>query len=282
MYKLNWCWATMVALMLMAASDTLCASVTDYSAYANAPGTSGMYMSTHEALDRIAHELKAHIVIVGNLRADNVYLDFSERPALEYLKSILKEYSYCIIYNAPEYCFSLFQKETRGGWRHLAAARSGTATTAVARQADNPRASSLKHSATAIGSGRQAIGNFRSGDSQGEDGKQVASVASYGSKANESSVSTAYPRRTIEADHDNEKAMQAVDNDTVYNGAPNSSGSVSERDILEYRIQMIQKDIDSGYADRFFEKWSQYKDPKYIYDHYKELERLEARLSALQ
>jgi hypothetical protein len=69
--------------------------------------------------------------------------------------------------------------------------------------------------------------------------------------------------------------QQQVDNSV------NQMFTENRKNALLFRIAKIQKEIDSGEADRFYNQWSQIKDPKFVYNHYDELERLQARLEAL-
>ena len=50
---------------------------------------------------------------------------------------------------------------------------------------------------------------------------------------------------------------------------------------LVARIEKLKEGIASGNADRFFEHWTKIRDPKYIYNHHAELERLQEELVAM-
>jgi hypothetical protein len=56
---------------------------------------------------------------------------------------------------------------------------------------------------------------------------------------------------------------------------------VTARKRLVARIEQLEAQIQSGEADRFHAHWSQHRDPKYIYSHDAELERLQRELAAL-
>lgn len=51
-----------------------------------------------------------------------------------------------------------------------------------------------------------------------------------------------------------------------------------QRNRLTARIEKLKEEIASGNADRFFEHWTKIRDPKYIYNHHAELERLQEKL----
>jgi hypothetical protein len=60
---------------------------------------------------------------------------------------------------------------------------------------------------------------------------------------------------------------------------PDQSDPAVPRKRLTARIEQLEKQIESGEADRFFDHWSKHKDPKYIYNHRADLDRLKKRLS---
>jgi hypothetical protein len=57
------------------------------------------------------------------------------------------------------------------------------------------------------------------------------------------------------------------------------SPAADQRSRLKNRIARIEEQISSGEAARFYDPWSQIKDPKYIYNHLDELERLQNQLA---
>jgi hypothetical protein len=149
-------------------------------------------MSVGQALEQLAGKLGAHIIIVEKLNERRVAIDLANRSAMEHLKSILRNCSYAVVFNAPPQ---------------------------VTCMIDQPSESA--------GSG----GPSREGD-----------------------------RSSASADE---------------------SPAADQRSQLENRIARIEEQISSGEAARFYDHWSQIKDPKYIYNHLDELERMKEKLATL-
>lgn len=143
-----------------------------------------------QAVDRLAKALNAQIVIMDKLGEEQVVLNPANRSATENLKSILKGYSYAIIFGEPLHAYR-----------------------------------SLEHAPSAAG----------------------------------------VPLSTGAEN----TPQEAADRPPI----------VYERDRLVSRIDRLQEQIHSGAADRFYERWSRFKDPKFIYNHRKDLERLRKKLS---
>ena len=59
-------------------------------------------LSIDQALERLCQEINASVLVVGTLPAQQVTLDLANRSAEENLRSILKGYSYVVIYNDPQ------------------------------------------------------------------------------------------------------------------------------------------------------------------------------------
>ena len=54
------------------------------------------------------------------------------------------------------------------------------------------------------------------------------------------------------------------------------------REKLLKRIGRLESEIESGEAERFYKRWSKVKDPKYIFNHSRELARLREKLASLE
>jgi hypothetical protein len=139
-----------------------------------------------QAIDRLAVELNAHIVLFSVLEDKRVILNLGTRSPVDTLKSILKGYSYAVIFNDPSHAYSDMSNE----------------------------------------------------------------------------LSAAVPPTTSEG--------------------PGLSMADLAQERLTKRIRQLEGQIDSGEADRFFERWSQYKDPKYIYNHRADLKRLRKKRTGLE
>ena len=144
-----------------------------------------------EAIDQLSEDLNAHIIILGSLRVHDVTLA-QDRSALDNLKSILKNYSYAIIFNDPSHSYDCI--------------------------GDVP-----------LTSGEMTM------------------------------------KETMLASH-NENEETTPDD---------------QRDRLTSRIEQLEEQIESGEADKFLERWGKVKDPKYIFNHRKELEQLRKRMAVL-
>lgn len=51
---------------------------------------------------------------------------------------------------------------------------------------------------------------------------------------------------------------------------------------LESKIEKLEKDIESGRADEFYDFWTQSRDPMFVYNHWDDLERCKRKLAELQ
>jgi len=156
-------------------------------------GQARITLSVNQALERLCREMNARVLVLGTLPAKPVTLDLAQRSAEENLRSILKGYSYAVVYNDPRGAYASFAEDA---------------------------------------SGDAAPPGFH-------PGPQVTPVAGM--------------------------------------AAP-----LSARERLEARIETLEEQIQSGEADRFRDHWSKHRDPKYIYDHHAELQRLQRDLAALE
>ena len=152
----------------------------------------GQALPLQQAITRLCEQLNARIVVMGTLGPERVVLNLASRSALENLKSILKNYSYAVVYNDS-----------------------------------SPACDSIDMPERTEGEGRRTV--------------------SMGSHLDE----TSSPER------------------------------VGHKERLAARIERLEAQIESGEADKFLSRWRKHKDPKYIFNHRSELERLRNRLAKL-
>ena len=67
-----------------------------------------------------------------------------------------------------------------------------------------------------------------------------------------------------------------------YDDYENMSDSEKQIAQLEFQISRLEKDIESGEADRFYQHWASIKDPKYVYNHREDLAYKQQRLAELK
>jgi hypothetical protein len=228
-------------------------------------------MPIGRAVDLLADQLNAHITILAELGAARVVVDLANRSPMDNLKSVLKGYSYAVIFNDPSHSYSSFEKPHPGAavTPSVASGRSLPTSEMKPVAAGNDRPASRMKQARAQG-GRRGTGRIHGRDATSARPQQPHHLSG-GSVLSQESGTVGASAATDAADGQ-EGAI--VEN-------PDRSVAAGEQERLQYQIARIQEEIDSGAADAFYDRWSQIKDPRYIYSHYDELQRLQERLESL-
>lgn len=154
----------------------------------------GRTLPIQKAVQKLSQDLKARIIIFGNLEDAQVVLPAAHHEALDQLKSILKGYSFAIVYNDPTHAYDCYGSPASG-------------------------------SAAAL---------------------SIQTQSSVSDRTIESIVDELQPERLIK------------------------------------RIEQVEAQIENGEADAFFERWSEVKDPRYIYNHRAQLEQLRRKMAQVE
>lgn len=189
----NWYWIQLLVLMLLIMSRSASASALGEDFVKLAWLASDRSMTIDQALEHLSKSLNAQIIILEKLEQKQVVLNMAKRSPMDSLKSILKGYSYALVYGEPV-------KSCR--------------------------------------------------------------IIDYASSPPDSS-------------HILDTGITPTDK------ATETAAVVREQDRLAVRIERLEAQIESGEADRFFERWRRVKDPKYIYNHRQDVKRFHKRMTAL-
>jgi hypothetical protein len=247
-----------------------------------------------QALEILAQELKAHVIVMGlkptlNLVTDQIVLDLDNRSAMDNLKSILKGYSYAILFNIPPYSYSAIVETASDGYRLV----SNPAPIWLTTGEEQSHSDHLGSVEVALATFREPV-NRDDRLYQKRENKNSSRELSSHSEATES---TAFAGRKSELIEKLNQIRQEIDGtdgqgslggieqqiDQLQEGISSMDDQAFSDDTWEAllaQIDFLRSQIESGEADLFYEKWSQARG-KYALDPYEELHRLEEKMDNL-
>lgn len=156
---------------------------------------------------------------------------------------------------------------------------SASATTSAGGSAAwNSHSASSGHSANTASSGGNAFNSLASGSEGGPSGPTPATGVDSGSAASEE----AYADAEAAYDDEYENAAEELPPDAEAEDISSENDEISARErFLLTQIEILEGQIENGYAERWYEHWSQIKEPKYIETHEEKLAYYQTELEKL-
>ena len=289
-------------IVLLFVANAVNASVDSHSRPENSRTAPNRSMSIGQALDVLSQELHAHIVIMGKLGNERIFLDLEKRSAMDNLKSILKGYSYALIFNIPPYSYSAIIETASGELIVVSNTASGSIA-AVQNEKETGKVSIISSGAqdrrpndTTVGEipdNIDAIPNdhdFIAGRTicrprqetyENDSVRQGASLDRrqdiMGSlRHDQQPIVLSDDQSSLDGLEDNLDPIQRFENANAQ-----QSSSITMREALLAQIRAIQAQIDRGEAERMYNDWSQVRDPRYVYNHHEKLDYYQKKLEAL-
>lgn len=261
-------------------------------------------------LENLADISHIEIYVSTKLQDTVLPVDFQQLPVMEAVSRLLKGYSFALIYSGNSqgsgkvYLYDKRNREFGDTGSSLSSSKSMAADKrAMSSENEVPEGFDQKETSSnrkyMVVSGNSTPNNFiRGGRNEGSK-KSTASERhvdqdSYGNvSANSNNTSI------ISESQNSSKALSTEEIDPVQSGNTqsddsqllqsagdygyDSSDQMAQREAaLINKIRELENDIESGEADQFYDFWTQKKDPKFIYNHWDDLDRCKQELSRIQ
>jgi hypothetical protein len=260
-------------------------------------------------LEHLAHEAGLDIYITEAFSDGPRRTGFTKLPVYEALGTLLKGYSFAVVYGPNQGGRVFFS--SGGGFLHPAEALSFQtgAVSAKASPASRPGYARVSHGPgpgnPSLASPDQSPDPYpatdaeetglagsipepgASADSQtlsASTGTFSSAGASSSAEVGSPSAAASSPASRAEAgntDPDGEAGEDASQLAPVQETVSSQQNSIDAKSSLEYKIQKLEQEIESGQADQFYNSWATKKDPRYIYNHRDELARYQKELEKL-
>ncbi|MCM2286016.1 MAG: hypothetical protein NDI81_14615 [Desulfobacula sp.] len=255
-------------------------------------------------LEHLAHEAGLDIYITEAFSDGPRRTGFTKLPVYEALGTLLKGYSFAVVYGPNQGGRVFFS--SGGGFLHPAealsfqtaavpakaspASRPGYARVSHGPGPDNPSLASPDRgpdpypATDAEETGR--TGSIPEPGASADSQTLSASTGTFSSAGAGSPSAGSSPASRAEAGNTDPDGEAGSDEDAgqlapVQETAASQQNGLDTKSSLEYKIQKLEQEIESGQADQFYNSWATKKDPRYIYNHRDELARYQKELEKL-
>ncbi|MBN1903778.1 MAG: hypothetical protein JW927_01640 [Deltaproteobacteria bacterium] len=253
-----------------------------------------------EVITKISEKAGVYIYVFDNAKGSYLTAEFSGRPLEAGLRSILKGVNYAIVYQDDHESGNVHWFKSTDN-RPLSGSNKGHAVMAEKRSNSNNHRGLNTPSQAVPETGRmQAVS--AGANSEGlitQDKRDINYTIAGGARAGalKSVQGDAHSEGDDFLDEQqggleninnnnssNEDNIAAVEEETSSKELPAwYKGNMSKEEArLRYRIQTLENDIDSGYADSQYDRWVEIRGPKYIRHADEVIAEYEERLERLQ